>query len=274
MALFTIDTEKCKKDSICVEICAGAFIKIEGDGFPTEASDAEELCIRCGGCVAACPTGAFSLREMAAEECPPVHKKLLLTPEHCEHFLRYRRTTRVFKDKPVPQEELAKLINMARYAPSGFNAQCTEWIVIGDKAELKMLSGVIADWMHWMMDKLPEVAAQVHIPKDLSRWNDGVDVLLQDAPVVIVAHAEKESFTASETCLISLTYLELAATSMGLGCCWAGYLEKAATFFPPMAEALGLPEDHKCYGGMMVGYPKFKNFRLPTRKQPSITWRL
>jgi nitroreductase len=124
------------------------------------------------------------------------------------------------------------------------------------------------------MEKLPEIASAVHIPKDLSRWDEGVNILLQDAPVVIVAHAPKDDHSAFETCIIALTYLELAATSMGLGCCWAGYLEKTATYYPPMREALGLPEGHKCYGAMMVGYPKYKNFRFPTRKQPKIDWRL
>jgi nitroreductase/NAD-dependent dihydropyrimidine dehydrogenase PreA subunit len=271
--LFTINKETCKKDGICSEICVGAFIQMEEGEYPTQAHDAEELCIRCGGCVAACPTGSFSLREMPAEECPPVQRKLLLTQEHCEHFLRYRRTTRIFKDKPVPKDVLTKLVEMARYAPSGFNSQCAEWLVITDKDELRRLAEIIADWMRWMMEKLPEVSAEIHLKKDLDRWEEGVDVLLQDAPVVIVAHAEKANYTAFETCLIALTYLELAATGLGLGCCWAGYLEKAATFFPPMAEALGLPEGHKCFGGMMVGYPKFKNYRLPTRKQPKITWR-
>jgi nitroreductase/NAD-dependent dihydropyrimidine dehydrogenase PreA subunit len=272
--LFKIDIEKCKKDGICVETCAGAFIQMEEGGFPTQSDDAEELCIRCGACVAVCPTGSFSLRGMPQEKCPPARRKLLLTEEHCEHFLRYRRTIRVFKDKPVPQEVLTRLIEMARYAPSGFNAQCTEWLVLGNKDELKKLAGTIADWMRWMVNNMPEIASAIHLEKDLSRWDEGVDVLLQDAPVVIVAHADKNSHTALETCIIALTYLELAATSMGLGCCWAGYLEKAATYYPPMREALGLPEGHKCYGAMMVGYPKYKNHRFPTRKQPKIDWRL
>jgi nitroreductase/NAD-dependent dihydropyrimidine dehydrogenase PreA subunit len=272
--LFKIDTEKCNQDGICVETCAGAFIQLEEGGYPTQSDDAEELCIRCGACVAVCPTGSFSLRGMPQEECPPVRRKLRLTEEHCEHFLRYRRTIRVFKDKPVPKEDLTRLIEMARYAPSGFNSQCTEWLVLGNKDELNKLAGIIADWMRWMVNNMPEIASAIHLQKDLSRWDEGVDVLLQDAPVVIVAHADKDNHTAFETCIIALTYLELAATSMGLGCCWAGYLEKAATYYPPMREALGLPEGHKCYGAMMVGYPKYRNFRFPTRKQPTIDWRL
>jgi nitroreductase len=91
---------------------------------------------------------------------------------------------------------------------------------------------------------------------------------------LIITHAEKENRMAPTTCTIALTYLELAATSMGLGGCWAGYFNAAATLFPPMMKALGLPEGHQCYGAMMVGYSKFNYHRLPTRNTPEILWRM
>jgi hypothetical protein len=47
----------------------------------------------------------------------------------------------------------------------------------------------------------------------------------------------------------------------------------AANFWPPMAEALELPEQHVSFGAMIVGYPKFKYQRLPLRKEPKISWR-
>jgi nitroreductase len=49
----------------------------------------------------------------------------------------------VYKDKSVDKAELNKLINIARYAPSGHNLQPVEWLVLGDKAELKRLSGIV-----------------------------------------------------------------------------------------------------------------------------------
>jgi nitroreductase/NAD-dependent dihydropyrimidine dehydrogenase PreA subunit len=274
LALFRIDEETCNQCGLCVEICTGNFVVMEEDDYPTESEDAEEICIRCGHCVTICPSESFALRGMPPEKCPPVQKDLLLTPEHCEHFLRYRRSIRDFKKKPVSKDTLTRLIEIARYAPSGFNSQCAEWIVLGDRDELNRLAGIVADWMRWMIAKLPDVSKAIHLDKDLQLWDDGRDVIFQDAPVVIVTHAEKANYTAPETCTIALTYLELAATSLGLGCCWAGYLEKAATFFPPMQEALALPEGHKCFGAMMIGYPKYKHLRLAARNEPKITWHM
>jgi len=79
---------------------------------------------------------------------------------------------------------------------------------------------------------------------------------------------------AKDSCTIALTYLELFATSMGLGCCWAGYFNAATVSFPPMKEALSLPDGHQCFGSMMAGYPEFGYHRLPLRKPPEIIWRL
>jgi nitroreductase len=79
--------------------------------------------------------------------------------------------------------------------------------------------------------------------------------------------------SAQPACIIALTYLELAATAHGLGACWAGYFNAAATVYPPMMEALALPKDHQSFGTLMVGYPKYHYQRLPLRKEPKISWR-
>jgi nitroreductase len=196
-----------------------------------------------------------------------------LTPEHCEHFLRSRRSIRVYKEKSVSRADITRLIEVARYAPSGHNSQCVEWLVFDKRDDLQKLTGIVAEWARWMIGSKPELALAWQMDKMLRRWERGNDVILRGAPVVIVTHAEKENRMAPSACTIAMAYLELAATSMGLGCCWAGYFNAAATVFPPMQEALSLPEGHQCFGAMMVGYPKFSYHRLPTRKPPPITWR-
>jgi nitroreductase len=202
-----------------------------------------------------------------------VDKDLLLKAEHCEHFMRNRRSIRVYKNKPIPRGDLQRVIEIARYAPSGHNSQCAEWLVLENRDTIHNLAGIVAEWMRWMIGNLPDIAASMHMDKVLKRWDEGEDVFLRGAPVVIIAHAEKENPLAYATCTIALTYLELAAPSLGLGCCWAGYFNRSANTFPPMQQALVLPEGHQSYGAMMVGYPKFNYHRLPSRKPPPITWR-
>ena len=177
---------------------------------------------------------------------------------------------RSYKKRPVPREELLRLIEIARYAPSGRNSQCVEWLVLSNRDELHHLTAIIADWMRWETNNTPESTL---VDWELKRWEAGKDVILRDAPVVIVTHAEKDNRMAPVDCTIALTYLELAGASMGLGCCWAGFFKSAATNFPPMMEALSLPDGHQCFGAMMVGYPKLRYHRMPLRKPPAITWR-
>jgi nitroreductase/NAD-dependent dihydropyrimidine dehydrogenase PreA subunit len=271
--LLEVDQQSCKQDGICAAVCPVGIIDFEEGRYPGPIDGAEALCIRCGHCVAACPTGSLSHGEMPVDQCPPIQRNLQLSAEHCEHFLRSRRSIRVYKDKPVPRGDLARLIEVARYAPSGHNSQCTEWLVLDNRDELRKLAGIVAEWMRWMISNMPELALALHMDKTLQRWEEGNDVILRDAPVVIITHAEEENRMAPSTCIIALTYLELAAPSMGLGSCWAGYFNAAATVFPPMKEALSLPTGHQCFGSMMVGYPKFSYHRLPMRKPPPISWR-
>ena len=170
--------------------------------------------------------------------------------------------------------ELQKLIETARNAPSGHNNQRERWLVLGNREELQRLSGIVVDWMHWVLAKMPEMAAMLHLERTAQRWQDGEDVILRNAPALIVAHAEKDDRMAPSTCTITLAYLELAAAGRGLGTCWAGYFNAAASTFPPMSEALGLPAGHQSFGAMMVGYPAVTYQRLPPRKSPEIMWRL
>ena len=273
MELIAVNHETCNQDGICAAVCPAGIIALK-EGAPLPIDAADQLCIRCGHCVAVCPTASLTHVDIPLENCTPIVKELGITAEQTEQFLRRRRSIRQYKDKSVEKAELNKLVDIARYAPSGHNAQPVEWLVLGDKAELKRLSGIVVEWMRWMLTNMPDVASSMHMDRTVGRYENGYDVVLRDAPAVVVAHAHKANRVAPAACNIALTYLELAATTMGMGACWAGYFNAAATTFPPMTEALDLPQDHQAFGSMMVGYPKYRYQRMPSRNEPPITWRL
>ena len=274
MKLFEVNMQTCNKDGICAAICPVCIIEMQKGAYPAPTAEAEDMCIRCGHCVAVCPTASLSHREMSTGKCPPIQKELHLSIEQCDQFLRARRSIRTYKDQSVPKNELLKLIDLAGYAPTAHNSQSVEWLVLGSSDELKYLAGITVDCMRWMLNNRSEIALSLHMDRTIRLWEEGKDIILRNAPIVMIAHAAKDDPMASTSSTIALSYLELAATSMGLGCCWAGYFHRAATTFPPMMEALQLPEGHQCMGSMMVGYPKFTYHRLPLRKPPEITWRL
>lgn len=274
MNLIEINEQTCNRDGICAAVCPAGIISFSRDTLPAPVDGADELCIGCGHCVAVCPTASLAHRDMPVEKCPPVNPDLLPTAGQCEHFFRARRSIRVYRDKPVDRDTIARLIEIARYAPTGHNSQCVEWTVLGGRQELHHLGGIVIDWMRWMIENMPETAASLHMDRTVARWESGKDVVFRGAPMLIMAHADKDLRPAPAACTIALAYLELAATTMDLGCCWAGYFMAAAANFAPMQEALELPAGHQCFGAMMIGHPRFAYHRLPLRNEPRITWRI
>jgi nitroreductase len=100
----------------------------------------------------------------------------------------------------------------------------------------------------------------------------GHDMILRDAPHVIIAYSLKADPTAASSCMIALSNLELALHAHGIGACCAGFLDIAITGYPKLQEALELPAGHSSFGAMMAGYPKFKYKRIPGRKEADISW--
>jgi hypothetical protein len=43
--------------------------------------------------------------------------------------------------------------------------------------------------------------------------------------------------------------------------------------WPPLLEALGLPEGHAPGFSMMLGHPKLRHKRIPLRREPRVEWR-
>jgi len=272
--LFEIDLEKCKRDGICAAVCPLKLITVsEEDKLPLPIDKAEKQCIRCGQCVAACPYGAFSLNVMKPEECAPFDAKLLPSPEQAKSFLTSRRSIRVYKKQPVDRETLADIIDTARYAPTAVNIQPVKWLVIENADEVNRLAGLVVDWMRNVIKEDPELAKGLGMKRFVADWEAGEDRICRGAPHLIIAHANGAIAAAQSSCTIALTYLELAAFSKGLGACWAGFFHRAATLYPPITQALNLPEGHQVFGAMLVGYPRYRYYCIPQRKKAAVTWR-
>jgi nitroreductase/Pyruvate/2-oxoacid:ferredoxin oxidoreductase delta subunit len=274
MSIFKVDKAKCNRCGMCFLECpAGVINMVERKSLPTPAEGGEERCITCGHCVAVCAPGALYHRAIKPDDLVQINKKQLPTSAQIERFLKSRRSIRAYKRKPVSKELLASMIDIARYAPSGSNSQPVQWLVIQDQKEVKRLSGMVADWMRMMVEALPQMSTDWHLNLIVAAWDLGVDTITRGAPHVIVAHAPKDLPLAEGNSYIAMTYLELAAYSLGLGACWAGWFQAAAGNYPPMIEALRLPEGHQSHCAMMIGYPRYRFRRIPVRNEPSIIWR-
>jgi nitroreductase len=178
---------------------------------------------------------------------------------------------RSYTPQPVEREVLTRLIDVARFAPSASNRQPVKWLVIYEGKEVRRLAGLVVDWLR------AGLAAQAPGPRRnterfIALWESGTDVICRGAPHLIVAYGPKDNPWATTDCAIALTYLELAVPSFGLGACWAGFFTAAARQWAPLQESLTLPGDSVVCGAMMVGYPRYRYYRLPPRNEAHITW--
>jgi nitroreductase len=168
-------------------------------------------------------------------------------------LVKKRRTNRRFKSDPIPDEYIAKIIDVARWAPSGFHTQSWEFAVVRKKE--------IKDKVVAVLDKYgPAIKnpAGEHTMDDFR--NAPVFIFLfcdWRARVGLPAGARDNDYLVSNIFCSSMAsaflYLHLAAASLGLASQWysrAGSPDCERE----IKRMLGVPEPLKIYDMMAVGY--------------------
>ena len=272
MGLIRVDLSKCERDGTCAEVCPISILTMDEEEGPQVIGGMAQHCIGCGHCVAACPHGALdNVRNSLAEQgllpqYPVVEDQTALT------FLRSRRSIRRYRDEPVPRERIAQLLEAARYAPSGHNSQGISYLVVDDPGALKRIIELVVGWMGTLVSYQPELAARLHMPGIIKSHERGEDRILRHAPALVIASAPKDLLPALITTCLALEYVELYATTLGLGTCWAGYAQVCAQQYAPLIDFLGVSQGRMVTGMMMVGYPRYSYYRLPERNGLDLAW--
>jgi len=262
-----VNEETCTKCGACAEVCHIAIISFQDNGYPQITPEKEVSCSKCGACLIVCPSDSLVLQDIPLEQCPPIDPTLTVSFDRCVQLIKTRRSIRAFKDEPVSREVITRLLDVARYSPTAANIQNTRWIVFDNKDEVEQLRKIGADFLIQMLEKNPAFPSLAELIKKGER--DGV---ILGAPVVVATYGPKEMPAGPMISYIALAYLNLAADSLGLGCCWNGFFTAAANNFPPMIKAIGLPEGQQLHGSLALGYPKYKYHRIPMRNPANVTW--
>ena len=292
MSLFNLDREKCISCGQCVEICASNLLVLKDSEYPVMREGMEGRCLKCGHCEAICSGGAIDIRYEGAGAVPDVSGvKEGVTYDQFAKLAFSRRSTRNFKSKAIEREKLEKLFDIARYAPTGVNIQSVSWIVINDREKVEKVVDAVIEWARYVAKNPPNemikglcehlIAAREagkdpessgKLPGAEGQCFDSAPIC-RTAPCLIVAYDSAENTFAQINSVIALTQMDLAAQTLGLGTCWGGFVQMAASSSPQIAKLIGIPEGFAPQYALMAGYPNIEFKRIPKRNTARVIWK-
>lgn len=288
MPLLKIDPERCRKDGLCVLVCGKVFSQREKGTVPEVAR--EEYCNSCGHCVILCPSGAIAQLACLPENIHPVRTDLLPSYEQVREMIVSRRSVRAFRERPVEEEVMAKVIDGARFAPSAKNTQSTRYTVVRSGDLLSAIASTTASWLGSMAKRLRNPLWRrlyqlrgAHDAEEIGRWigqfeliaaqmRNGRDLVLHGAPALLLFHAEKTVRFAEVNASLALQNGTMIAGSLGLGTFYTGYVVTAFARERALQRLVGLPKKDRVYGGLALGYPRVGFPRWIDRNPPRIVW--
>ena len=149
-----------------------------------------------------------------------------------------RESCRAYSDRPVPRELLIHLIDVARLAPSGCNAQPWHFIIIDEPEALDKLAPAFEDEGLNGCTWGSNVPAFILICEEKARLMPGV-----------AEHYGSQHFAQMDIGMAAMG-LCYEATALGLGTCIIGTMSQEK-----LHKAFGIPEDRVVRLIISVGYP-------------------
>ncbi len=177
--------------------------------------------------------------------------------------VKSRRTVRRFTADPIPDDYIEKILDVARWAPSGANSQPWEFIVIKDPEIKKRM-----EQLHARLDHTRSCVWETTRRKDLQHWAAvSGPTKMADAPAIIVPIGDVRTVYASVVAVHAMfpgrnlenmtnvtLLIHLAATALGLGARWVTLEEPSMS---PFRNLLGIPEIYHIYSIVPIGYPAY-----------------
>jgi len=160
-----------------------------------------------------------------------------------EEVVKKRQSVRKFEKKELPEDKIRKILELANLSPSAGNLQARKVFLIKDK----------------------ETKERISLGRDF----------ISEAGVILVVCADqnesaeygergRELYSIQDATIFT-SYLQLAATSLGLASCWVGAFDEEE-----IKRILNIPEGLKPIAILPIGYPAEKPARTPRKKLENI----
>lgn len=187
-------------------------------------------------------------------------------------LLKSRRSIHRFKPDAIPDDYIHKVIEAARWAPSGMNSQPWEFVVVKEP----LLRAQIVKYVEEDYDQAgrmeiardPKYRSPLSDPYAASKDYDftgapvfillfGDNRLKAAFPLVVQYTDQRNQTTFTCSLAYAFLYMHLAATSLGLASRWISAVQS-----PPVhcliKDLLGIPPEMEIFDMMVLGYPALK----------------
>ena len=180
-----------------------------------------------------------------------------------------RHSTRKFKEEPVPQEVLDKVIEAGRQAPSGKHKNQSRFIVIRKKEVLQELIALVQQEFA-KMEVTPE--NDDNFGGAIRAAKKGGYVFMYNAPVLIVVANKRDYGNKYADVSCAMQNMMLAANALDLGSCWINQLRwlQDNPVLRGYLQKLGMAEDEEVCASLNLGYPDTPD-GLPGRRVMPVT---
>lgn len=180
-----------------------------------------------------------------------------------------RHSTRKFKEEPVPQEVLDKVIEAGRQAPSGKHKNQSRFVVIRKKEVLQELIALVQQEFA-KMEVTPE--NDDNFGGAIRAAKKGGYVFMYNAPVLIVVANKRDYGNKYADVSCAMQNMMLAANAVGLGSCWINQLRwlQDNPVLRAYLQKLGMAEDEEVCASLSIGYPDTPD-GLPGRRVMPVT---
>ncbi len=171
-------------------------------------------------------------------------------------LVRQRRSIRKFKPDPVTDDEINKILEAGSFAPSGFNCQLWEFVVVRNQEYHEAIAGFIKDAQPKRKEGQPPPP-----PGATGFATAPAFILLYGDPRVRKygpPHVRQEDtyweFIKSASLACAFEHMALAAAGLGLGSMWVSAFHRLKGVDEKTRELLNIPDYLELFEMMAVGH--------------------
>lgn len=246
--MFILEKDQCIGCGNCVDECPNGCLKIEEEVVKHDPSN----CMYCGHCLAVCPRDAIMIDGDGynVEDVEEFQFFVRANPAQVRRDMMMRRSIRQFNDLAPTEEEIARILEAGKYAPTAKNGQNNALLVLQEPEKIAELVGDLTEQIGIIakdvMREKPQVAA--FLLKKYSEYTEnGKDGIFYNAPLVIGVFSNSDIDGA-----LCAAYMGQMIETLRLGFCYV-QMAKDAMNSPALREKYHIPEDKHCVLFLAIG---------------------